>query len=147
MDDELLRRLDESGYDWPGFAADYDRFRPRPPAVLLELLPLLVGVDRLRLVVDLGSGTGLSARVWTELADEVVAIEPNKASLVDWLPSMDWLEVKRDFIAGTKTLPWASVHECPSNRNASFTVGDPELGMNETRRRLAREALTDEAHD
>jgi SAM-dependent methyltransferase len=79
MDDELRRRLDESGYDWPGFAADYDRFRPRPPAVLLELLPLLVGVDRLRLVVDLGSGTGLSARVWAELADEVLAIEPNEA--------------------------------------------------------------------
>lgn len=79
MDDELRRRLDESGYDSPGFAADYDRFRPRPPAVLLELLPLLVGIDRLRLVVDLGSGTGLSARVWAELADEVVAIEPNDA--------------------------------------------------------------------
>ena len=31
------------------------------------------------LVVDLGSGTGLSARVWAELADEVVAIEPNEA--------------------------------------------------------------------
>jgi SAM-dependent methyltransferase len=79
MDEELRRRLDESGYDQPGFAADYDRFRPRPPAALLELLPLLVGVDRFRLVVDLGSGTGQSARVWTELADEVVGIEPNEA--------------------------------------------------------------------
>jgi SAM-dependent methyltransferase len=79
VDDELRRRLDESGYDWPGFAADYDRFRPRPPAVLLELLPRLVGVDRLGLVVDLGSGTGLSARFWADLADEVVGIEPNEA--------------------------------------------------------------------
>jgi SAM-dependent methyltransferase len=79
VDDDLRRRLDESGYDSASFAADYDRFRPRPPAVLLELLPLLVGVDRFKLVVDLGSGTGLSARAWTELADEVVAIEPNEA--------------------------------------------------------------------
>jgi SAM-dependent methyltransferase len=79
MDEELCRRLDESGYEKSGFAADYERFRPRPPAAILELLPLIVGADRLGLVVDLGSGTGLSARVWAELADEVVAIEPNEA--------------------------------------------------------------------
>jgi SAM-dependent methyltransferase len=79
VDEELQGRLDESGYDRAGFAADYDRFRPRPPAALLELLPLLVGLDRLKLVVDLGSGTGLSARLWAERADEVVAIEPNEA--------------------------------------------------------------------
>ena len=79
MDDELRQRLDESGYDSPDFAADYDRFRPRPPAALLELLPLLVGVDRLRLVVDLGSGTGLSTQTWAQFADEVVGIEPNES--------------------------------------------------------------------
>ena len=79
MDDELSRRLSESGYDEPGFAERYDCFRPRPPAALLELLPLLVGEGRFRLVVDLGSGTGLSARVWAELADEVVGVEPNEA--------------------------------------------------------------------
>lgn len=79
MDEELRRQLDESGYAHSGFPSDYDRFRPRPPAAILELLPMLVGADRLRLVVDLGSGTGLSARIWTERADEVVAIEPNEA--------------------------------------------------------------------
>jgi SAM-dependent methyltransferase len=79
VDAELRGRLDESGYGGAAFAADYDRCRPRPPAALLELLPLLVGVDRLGLVVDLGSGTGLSARVWAECADEVIAIEPNEA--------------------------------------------------------------------
>jgi SAM-dependent methyltransferase len=78
MDEELRGRLERSGYDRLDFAADYDRFRPRPPAAVLELLPLLVGVDRLSLVVDLGSGTGLSARAWTERADEVVGIEPNE---------------------------------------------------------------------
>lgn len=79
MDEELRRQLDESGYAHSGFPSDYDRFRPRPPAAILELLPMLVGADRLRLVVDLGSGTGLSARIWTERADQVVAIEPNDA--------------------------------------------------------------------
>jgi SAM-dependent methyltransferase len=47
--------------------------------VLLELLPLLLGEVRPKVVVDLGSGTGLSARFWADLADEVVGIEPNKA--------------------------------------------------------------------
>lgn len=79
MDAELRRRLDRSGYDRPGFAERYDRYRPRPPLALLELLPPLAGVDRPRLVVDLGSGTGLSTRFWAERAEEVVGVEPNEA--------------------------------------------------------------------
>jgi SAM-dependent methyltransferase len=79
VDAEVRRRLDESGYARSGFAERYERFRPRPPAALLELLPPLAGVDRPRLVVDLGSGTGLSTRFWAELAGEVVGIEPNEA--------------------------------------------------------------------
>ena len=79
MDEELLARLERSGYDRPGFAAEYDRHRPRPPAILLHVLPLLAATGRPRLVVDLGSGTGLSTRAWAELADEVVGVEPNDA--------------------------------------------------------------------
>ncbi|HTS73627.1 MAG TPA: class I SAM-dependent methyltransferase [Gaiellaceae bacterium] len=78
MDGHLPRLLDESGYGEPGFAASYDRFRPRPPQALLELLPSLLETD-LKLVVDLGSGTGLSTRVWAASADEVIGIEPNDA--------------------------------------------------------------------
>jgi SAM-dependent methyltransferase len=77
MDAELQRRIARSGYDRPGFAERYDRYRPRPPLALLDLLPPLAGVDRPRLVVDLGSGTGLSTRFWAERAEEVVGIEPN----------------------------------------------------------------------
>ena len=61
------------------FAETYDRYRPRPPAALLELLARLAGVERPRLVVDLGSGTGLSARAWVDRADRVVGIEPDDA--------------------------------------------------------------------
>jgi hypothetical protein len=39
MDRHLRRLLEESGYGEPGLAAFYDRFRPRPPQALLELLP------------------------------------------------------------------------------------------------------------
>jgi SAM-dependent methyltransferase len=37
--------------------------------------------DRLRLVVDLGAGTGLSTRVWAACADEIVGVEPNSSML------------------------------------------------------------------
>lgn len=79
MNEELRSRLEQSGYDRPGFAEHYDRYRPRPPAALLDLVPPLAGGTRLRLVVDLGSGTGLSTRFWADHAEEVVGVEPNEA--------------------------------------------------------------------
>ena len=79
MDAELDRRLEQSGYGRPGFAARYDAFRPRPPEALLDLLPPLAGVERPGLVVDLGSGTGLSTRPWAARADEVVGVDANEA--------------------------------------------------------------------
>jgi SAM-dependent methyltransferase len=76
----LDRALEETrrwGYSAAGFAERYDRYRPRPPAVLSQLLPPLAGVERPALVVDLGSGTGLSTRYWAEHSDAVVGVEPN----------------------------------------------------------------------
>jgi SAM-dependent methyltransferase len=78
MDAELDSRLEESGYRRRGFAEHYDRHRTRPPRALLDLLPPLTGVDRPKLVVDIGSGTGLSTRLWAERTDEVVGVEPSK---------------------------------------------------------------------
>lgn len=78
MHEDLERRLESSGYARPRFAEQYDAYRPRPPAILLDLLPALAGVDRPSLVVDLGSGTGLSTRFWTEHAEEVVGVEPQR---------------------------------------------------------------------
>jgi SAM-dependent methyltransferase len=79
VDEELRSLLDRSGYDRSGFAADYDRYRPSPPQVLRELLPQLAGAGQPRLVVDLGSGSGLSTRFWAESAEEVVGVEPQEA--------------------------------------------------------------------
>jgi SAM-dependent methyltransferase len=79
VDDEVRRRLEVSGYDRDGFAARYDRYRPRPPPALLALLPPVAGGERPRLVVDLGSGSGLSTRFWAGTAEQVVGVEPNDA--------------------------------------------------------------------
>jgi SAM-dependent methyltransferase len=59
------------------FPETYDRYRPRPPVELVDLLSLLSQSTRPRLVVDLGSGTGLSTRVWHGRADRVIGVEPN----------------------------------------------------------------------
>jgi SAM-dependent methyltransferase len=70
--EQLLR---SSGYERTGFAAGFDSNRPAPPPVLLDILCLAAQVDRPRLVVDLGSGTGLSTRPWAERADHVIGVE------------------------------------------------------------------------
>jgi SAM-dependent methyltransferase len=72
-----MESSERSGYSAPGFAARYDANRPRPPEVLLELVPRLAGVERPALVVDLGSGSGLSTRFWAPAAAAVVGVEPN----------------------------------------------------------------------
>jgi len=75
---ELIGR---SGYLEEGFADVYDRYRPSPPAGLFDVLTLAAGVERPRLVVDLGCGTGLATRAWGERADEVFGVEPNPRML------------------------------------------------------------------
>ncbi len=60
-----------------GFADRYDAYRPQPPAVIVDVLTQLAQVERPRLVVDVGSGTGLSTIIWADRAEAVIGIEPN----------------------------------------------------------------------
>ncbi len=62
---------------WTGKASSYDRVRPIPPPALLDLLTQLIDLPRPALVVDVGSGTGLSTEIWGERAERVIGIEPN----------------------------------------------------------------------
>jgi SAM-dependent methyltransferase len=59
-----------------GFADVYDRYRPQPPPVIVDLLAQLAQSDR-PAVVDLGSGTGLSSLLWADRAATVTGVEPN----------------------------------------------------------------------
>jgi SAM-dependent methyltransferase len=59
-----------------GWADLYDRYRAGPPDTLAELLARYAAITRPGLVVDLGSGTGLSTRYWADKATRVVGIEP-----------------------------------------------------------------------
>lgn len=60
-----------------GWAEVYDRYRPEPPEALADIVCRLGGIAFPSLVVDLGSGTGLSTRYWALRASEVVGIEPS----------------------------------------------------------------------
>lgn len=59
------------------FAARYGEFRPRPPEDLFALLLTLAPARFPQLVVDLGSGTGISTAPWSGRARHVVGIEVN----------------------------------------------------------------------
>jgi ubiquinone/menaquinone biosynthesis C-methylase UbiE len=61
-----------------GLAECYDAYRPQPPAVLVDFLCQMAAVERPRLVVDLGAGTGISTRLWADRAETVIGIEPNE---------------------------------------------------------------------
>ena len=67
--------LELAGYTDPRFPPGYHAHRPSPPDALLDLLLLAAQVERAGVVVDLGSGTGLSTRAWAARADEVVGVE------------------------------------------------------------------------
>jgi SAM-dependent methyltransferase len=71
-----------------GFASIYDRWRPGPPAALASVLGLVLGAGpaatgtaRPDLVVDLGCGTGLSARYWARHAARVIGVDPSRDML------------------------------------------------------------------
>jgi ubiquinone/menaquinone biosynthesis C-methylase UbiE len=77
------RFIEDSGYAREGFAQLYDAYRPRPPTILLDTLCRIAATERPALVVDLGTGTGLSAREWSERAEQVVGVEANEAMVAE----------------------------------------------------------------
>ena len=57
--------------------ADYVRYRPGYPPALLDLLRRECGLGPRHVVADVGSGTGLLARLFLEHGNRVLGIEPN----------------------------------------------------------------------
>jgi SAM-dependent methyltransferase len=59
--------------------ADYERWRPRYPAALTELLRRECGLQPGHAVADLGSGTGILTELLLQAGHLVYAVEPNGA--------------------------------------------------------------------
>ena len=71
-----LVNAQRTGYTRQGFAVAYHAHRPRPPLAIVDLLTQLAQTKRPALVVDLGSGTGISTVLWAPHAEHVIGIEP-----------------------------------------------------------------------
>jgi len=59
-----------------GFADIYDNARPQCPEKVIETILRYLGKNP-SLVVDLGCGTGLSTRIWSNISAQVIGIEPS----------------------------------------------------------------------
>lgn len=55
-------------------------------------MPQLAGVSNVDLLVDLGCGTGLSTRIWTDIANKIIGIDP----------SVDMIEYSKKITEGKK---------------------------------------------
>lgn len=60
-----------------GRVADYEKFRLRYPAAVLEVLKQRCGLTTSRLIADVGAGTGMLAELFLENGNRVIAVEPN----------------------------------------------------------------------
>ena len=60
-----------------GFADLYNDVRPNPPKKVCSIILNLLNISRVNTVVDLGSGSGLSSRIWKRKAEKIIGIEPN----------------------------------------------------------------------
>jgi ubiquinone/menaquinone biosynthesis C-methylase UbiE len=74
------RRFSEPAYRGR-FVSRYDRLRPEPPVDLVELLCALAPARPPSLVVDLGSGTGISTVAWAAHAEHVIGVDVNPEML------------------------------------------------------------------
>jgi ubiquinone/menaquinone biosynthesis C-methylase UbiE len=70
------RSLNANIERFTGFSDSYEQFRPVPPPSVVHILTAYLRHSP-RLVVDVGSGTGLSTYIWADQAERVVGIEPN----------------------------------------------------------------------
>lgn len=73
---ETDRYLTNNVERFAGFQDTYNRYRPKAPRLVVDILTAYLG-ERPRRVVDLGCGTGLSTFVWMHDADEVIGVEPS----------------------------------------------------------------------
>ena len=65
------RFSDRAGY--------YTRYRPDYPRAVVELLAGEAGLTAHAVIVDIGSGTGLSSRLFLDAGYTVYGVEPNAA--------------------------------------------------------------------
>jgi SAM-dependent methyltransferase len=69
--------MNEAQDRFTGRVADYERYRTRYPAQVIDILSERCGLTREAQVADIGAGTGMLSELFLEYGNSVVAIEPN----------------------------------------------------------------------
>lgn len=91
--------------------ADYVKYRPGYPRGVVTVLERATGLGPDHIVADIGSGTGISAKLFVENGNRVIGVEPNEAMRLaaeEILGSSGRFE-SRDGSAEATRLPDASV--------------------------------------
>jgi len=128
-----------------GLSNVYNNARPRPPHVLLQIIPSLVSYDhsveaKTLTVVDLGCGTGLSTFFWKDTVAHVIGVEPNSdmiAKAEEVLKSLGPTHATFKFVQATSiatTLPDASVDIVTASQSLHWM--EPEGTFKEVNRIL-----------
>jgi SAM-dependent methyltransferase len=78
--------------------ADYVRYRPGYPSALIELLREKCGLRADHVIADVGSGTGILAKLFLENGNRVFGVEPNE----------EMRRAGEEFLSGYKNL--SSIH-------------------------------------
>src|ERR1700684_3939260 len=60
-------------------ADNYERYRPHYPPSIIQFLQDKIGLNSNWIVADIGSGTGISTKLFIENNNTVYAVEPNEA--------------------------------------------------------------------
>lgn len=60
-----------------GFAELYNNVRPKPPQKVCSIILNLLQNSFVDTIIDLGSGSGLSTKIWVGKAKNIIGIEPN----------------------------------------------------------------------
>ncbi len=71
-------RLNADRFTGGEYINTYDRYRPTPPVGIIYQTLNYLNTTKADRIVDLGCGTGISTRVWSDFAEEIVGIEPSE---------------------------------------------------------------------
>jgi ubiquinone/menaquinone biosynthesis C-methylase UbiE len=120
------------------FADLYDTVRPNPPSKIVDILLHYLNKQSIDKIVDLGSGTGLSTKIWLNNSKEIIGIEPtnnmrNKA-IVKY-PLIKFIE-SNSYNTGVETES-VDIVTC----SESFHWMEPEKTIKEVDRILKKDGL------
>lgn len=58
-------------------AENYDRYRPSYPESIINFLEETIGLSENSIIADIGSGKGISTKIFLDNGNTVYAVEPN----------------------------------------------------------------------